>query len=71
MMKIILKNLYLLTINLIFYFTKENYRDENATAVAMVGARACSNYGRNMAKKIGERAVGKGRAGNKWNGKGS
>lgn len=37
-----------------FLFYKGKLPDENATAVAMVGARACSNYGRNMAKKIGK-----------------
>ena len=35
-----------------FLFYKGKLPDENATAVAMVGARACSNYGRTMAKKI-------------------
>lgn len=35
-----------------FLFYKGRLPDENSPAVAMVGARACSNYGRNMAKTI-------------------
>ncbi len=35
-----------------FLFYKGNLPDEKSPAVAMVGARACSNYGRNMAKNI-------------------
>ena len=37
-----------------FLFYKGNLPKENLPTVAMVGARACSNYGRNMAKKIGK-----------------
>lgn len=35
-----------------FLFYKGRLPDENSPAVAMVGARVCSNYGRNMAKTI-------------------
>lgn len=36
-----------------FLFYKGKLPDANVPAVAMVGARACSGYGRNMAKKLG------------------
>lgn len=36
-----------------FLFYKGKLPDANVPAVAMVGARVCSGYGRNMAKKLG------------------
>jgi DNA processing protein len=41
-------------------FYKGKLPDDNIPTVAMVGARACSNYGRNMAKIIGKELSEKG-----------
>lgn len=38
-----------------FLFYKGKLPDDSLPAVAMVGARACSNYGRTMAKEIGKK----------------
>lgn len=43
-----------------FLFYKGKLPDDNLPSVAMVGARACSNYGRTMAKEIGKALSEKG-----------